>query len=78
MPFYEFQCSEGVVKESLVPIDTKTIKCPHCNRRAKKIMSPCSFKLVGGGWYADGYASTKKGADKKAAKSTKKESKKTA
>ena len=77
MPFYEFQCPEGVVTESLVPMDTKHIKCPHCNRRAKKIMSPCSFKLVGGGWYADGYASTKKGAGKTTPKSTKKDSKKT-
>lgn len=78
MPFYEFQCPEGIVTESLVPMDTKSIKCPHCNRKAKKIMSACSFKLVGGGWYADGYASTKKGADGTSTKSEKKkESKKT-
>ena len=76
MPFYEFQCPEGVVTESLVPMDTRTIKCPHCNRRAKKIMSPCSFKLVGGGWYADGYSSTSKGGGKMTTnKSAKKESK---
>ena len=78
MAFYEFQCPEGVVTESLVPMDSKNIKCPHCNRMDKKIMSSCSYKLVGGGWYADGYASRKKGADKKVAKSSKKESKKTA
>jgi len=42
--------------------------CPHCKKRAKKILSPCSFKLVGGGWYADGYSSAKsssKSSDKK-------------
>jgi putative FmdB family regulatory protein len=77
MPFYEFKCPQGVVTESLVPMDTKHIKCPHCNRRAKKIMSPCSFKLVGGGWYADGYASKKKGADRSTSDSAKKDSKKT-
>jgi putative FmdB family regulatory protein len=52
MPFYEFQCPDGTVTESLVPMGTKAIKCPKCNRKAKKIMSACSFKLVGGGWYA--------------------------
>jgi putative FmdB family regulatory protein len=66
MPFYEFQCSQGAVTERLVPVDTKTITCPHCGKRAKKIISPCAFKLVGGGWYADGYSSSKsKSSDKK-------------
>jgi putative FmdB family regulatory protein len=74
MPFYEFQCPEGTVTESLVPMGTRAIKCPRCNRRAKKIMSPCSFKLVGGGWYADGYSSTKKGPKKSSTKSSKKKS----
>ena len=75
MPFYEFQCPEGTITESLVPMGTKAIKCPKCNRRAKKIISPCSFKLVGGGWYADGYSSTKKGSTKSSTKSSKKKSK---
>ncbi|MGD9304686.1 MAG: zinc ribbon domain-containing protein [Desulfobacterales bacterium] len=68
MPFYEFQCPEGKVTERLVPMHTKSITCPHCKKRAKKILSPCSFKLVGGGWYADGYSSAKsssKSSDKK-------------
>ena len=64
MPFYEFQCSKGTVTEKIVPMDTKSITCPDCGKRAKKIISPCSFKLVGGGWYADGYSSSKS-ADKK-------------
>ncbi len=75
MPFYEFQCPEGTVSESLVPMGTDHIKCPKCNKKAKKIMSPCSFKLVGGGWYADGYSSTQKGAGKSSAKKNKKKSK---
>jgi len=68
MPFYEFQCPEGKVTERLVSMDTKSITCPHCKKRAKKILSPCSFKLAGGGWYADGYSSSKSGgksSDKK-------------
>ena len=59
MPFYEFQCKDRIVTEKLVSMGTKSITCPHCKKRAKKIMSPCSFKLVGGGWYADGYSSSK-------------------
>ena len=76
MPFYEFQCPEGTITESLVPMGTKAIKCPKCHRKATKIMSPCSFKLVGGGWYADGYSSTKSRSKKSATKSMKKKSEK--
>jgi putative FmdB family regulatory protein len=75
MPFYEFQCPEGTISESLVPMGTDHIKCPKCNKKAKKIMSPCSFKLLGGGWYADGYSSTKTGSGKSSTKSTRKKSK---
>ncbi len=75
MPVYEFQCPEGTITESIVPMDTMHIKCPKCKRRAKKIISPCSFKLVGGGWYADGYSSAQKGSGKKTAKKAKKKSK---
>ena len=65
MPFYEFQCPEGTVTESLVPMGTDHIKCPKCNKKAKKILSACSFELKGGGWYADGYSSKKPSSDKK-------------
>ena len=61
MPVYEFECKCGHVFEELVPMGTKASECPQChNKKAKKIMSPCTFELKGGGWYADGYASTKK------------------
>jgi putative FmdB family regulatory protein len=59
MPVYEFECRCGEITEELVRMDTKTIKCPQCGKRAPKIMSRCSFELKGGGWYADGYGSTK-------------------
>ena len=59
MPVYEFECSCGNVAEDLVRMGTRSIKCPKCGGRAKKIMSPCTFELKGGGWYADGYASRK-------------------
>ena len=61
MPIYEFECPNGTITAKLVKVGTKTIKCPRCHRKAKKIMSACTFELKGGGWYADGY-SNKKGA----------------
>lgn len=61
MPVYEFECKCGHVFEDLVPMGTETHPCPVCKgKKAKKIMSTCTFELKGGGWYADGYASTKK------------------
>jgi predicted nucleic acid-binding Zn ribbon protein len=47
------------VTERLVKMGTKAIQCPHCHQRAQKIMSRCTFELKGGGWYSDGYRSTK-------------------
>jgi putative FmdB family regulatory protein len=59
MPVYEFQCECGHVFEELVRMDTNMRECPNCNKKAKKIMSSCTFELKGGGWYADGYSSKK-------------------
>lgn len=61
MPVYEFECRCGHVFEELVPMGTRNYQCPQCkNQDARKIISPCAFELKGGGWYADGYASSKK------------------
>jgi len=59
MPVYEFECESGHVTEGLVRLGTKEVDCPKCQQKAKKIMSLCAFELKGGGWYADGYASSK-------------------
>jgi putative FmdB family regulatory protein len=59
MPFYEFECPEGHVVEKLERMDVEEVECPECGKKAHKIISRCSFKLKGGGWYADGYASKK-------------------
>lgn len=58
MPLYEFECPKGTVTERIVPVGTENIECPCCKSKAKKIMSRCTFELKGGGWYADGYASS--------------------
>lgn len=57
MPIYEFECPHGIVTEKFVKTGTTEIRCPKCHRKAKKIISACTFRLIGGGWYADGYAS---------------------
>ena len=59
MPIYEFKCPNGRITEGLVRMDTKEIECPKCHKKAKKIISLCSFELKGGGWFADGYSSKK-------------------
>jgi putative FmdB family regulatory protein len=65
MPVYEFECSCGEVTEDIVKVGTEQIKCPKCQQTATKVMSRCSFQLVGGGWYADGYSSKKSASPKK-------------
>lgn len=60
MPVYEFECKCGNNFEELVKMGTASRECPKCHKKAKKIMSPCTFELKGGGWYADGYSSSSK------------------
>ena len=57
MPIYEFEYPNGIITESLVKMGTKEIECPKCHKKAKKIMSLCTFELKGVGWYEDGYSS---------------------
>jgi putative FmdB family regulatory protein len=59
MPVYEFECKCGKITEDFVKMGTKSVTCPKCGGRAKKIISPCGFELKGGGWYADGYSARK-------------------
>ena len=57
MPIYEFECPDGTITAKLVKVGTKEITCPTCHKKAKKIISACTFELRGGGWCADGYSS---------------------
>jgi len=57
MPIYEFECPDGTITAKLVKVGTKEIACPMCHKKAKKIISACTFELKGGGWCADGYSS---------------------
>jgi putative FmdB family regulatory protein len=57
MPVYEFECPNGTITETLARMGTEEIECPKCHKQAKRIISPCTFILRGGGWSADGYSS---------------------
>ena len=47
MPIYEFKCKKGHVFERYVPNTvSKTVECPVCKERAKRILSPCHFRGV--------------------------------
>ena len=63
MPIYEYECGkcghefEREQRMSDPPVKT----CPECrSRKVTKLISRSSFVLRGGGWYADGYADSKK------------------
>ncbi|HPQ80105.1 MAG TPA: zinc ribbon domain-containing protein [bacterium] len=61
MPIYEYRC-RGCKRdfEVLQKItDEPLAKCPECGKQVKRLISQTSFALKGGGWYKDGYSSTK-------------------
>lgn len=61
MPVYEYECKdcEKVFEIQQRISDDPLKNCPECQGEVKKLMSMSSFQLKGGGWYADGYASSK-------------------
>jgi putative FmdB family regulatory protein len=80
MPTYEYGCEAcGKTWELEQRITEAPAKeCPKCGElKAKRLISGGNFVLKGGGWYADGYGSSKGGSAKKesdASSSTKSES----
>lgn len=60
MPIYEYRCGEcGHVFEQLQGFsDPPPDQCPSCQgAEVSRLISRSSFKLEGGGWYADDYGS---------------------
>lgn len=57
MPIYEYECRQCnktfEVRQSIT--EAPLSACPTCGEPVRKIISPSSFMLKGGGWYADGY-----------------------
>ncbi len=66
MPVYEYECQEcdKVFEVQQKIADAPLSDCPECQGPVKKLVSMSSFQLKGGGWYADGYASSANGAGK--------------
>ena len=60
MPLYAYRCDKcGNEEEHIQRFSDKPIKkCEACGGPTKKVIGASAFHLKGGGWYADGYAST--------------------
>lgn len=77
---YEYACGacghEWEAEQSIREAPLK--KCPKCGKlQAKRMISRgAGFILKGGGWYADGYGSSKSTSSEKSTKSSKSEEKK--
>ncbi len=61
MPTYEYECSKGHQFEVEQRITEEPLtRCKICRSKATRLISPSTFILKGGGWYSDGYGSSKK------------------
>jgi putative FmdB family regulatory protein len=76
MPIYEYECrSCNRVFEFWQKLsDQPKTDCPHCSGPITKLMSLSSFRLKGGGWYADGYSSESKAKEATGAAASEKKS----
>ena len=62
MPIYEYVCPEcRKTFEEWLRIDDDNAErpCPECGLAAPRVLSPTTFILKGGGWYATEYGSRK-------------------
>lgn len=62
MPNYDYECQScGHTFETSQRITEKALTdCPQCKQpKLQRLISAPAFHLKGGGWYKDGYASTK-------------------
>jgi putative FmdB family regulatory protein len=67
MPTYEYECAEGCrfemvqsIKDDALEVCTPEV-CP-CGKggvEVRRVIQAAGFILKGGGWYADGYSSSK-------------------
>lgn len=60
MPTYEYSCTScGTFDVEQRISEPALATCDKCGGPVKRLISRSSFALRGGGWYADGYASSK-------------------
>lgn len=76
MPIYAYECNAcGAQEEHLQRFsDPPMTTCERCGGALGKLLSAAAFHLKGGGWYKDGYASTKPSTEGSTDKSEKKAS----
>ncbi len=61
MPLYEYECTachrrtEKIQKFS----DPELTVCPYCGGKLERTITAAAFSFQGGGWYKDGYGSTR-------------------
>jgi putative FmdB family regulatory protein len=68
VPIYEYLCEGcGTLTELMQKVDEPgPRKCPECgSRKVARLVSRTSFRLKGGGWYADLYSSPQKDGERK-------------
>ncbi len=66
MPLYAYRCEKCGNEEEHIQrfSDDPITECSACGGLTKRVISAGAFHLKGGGWYADGYASTGGGSSK--------------
>jgi putative FmdB family regulatory protein len=73
MPTYSYvcdACKREFEKEQRISEDPIK-KCPSCGKlKARRMITSGNFILKGGGWYSDGYGSSKSGKKKDSSPST--------
>ncbi len=62
MPIYAYRCTKcGAEPEYIQKFSDPPMKiCEVCGGELKRQITAAAFHLKGGGWYKDGYASTRK------------------
>lgn len=68
MPIYEYLCEAcGTLTELIQKVgEPSPRKCPECgSRKIARLVSRTSFRLKGGGWYADLYSTPQKDGERK-------------
>lgn len=76
MPTYEYECSKGHRFEFEQSMKDPALKrCRVCRSKVQRLISASSFILKGGGWYSDGYASSKSGGSNPNASDSKSDAK---
>lgn len=61
MPLYEYECKScnNTFELRQKFSDAPASECPKCGGPVEKLISQSGFSLKGGGWYGDGYGSSK-------------------